>query len=81
MARPQAGHRAEGDQEALLFMLQITVGVAVWVLSPRSRDSSGVSHTDTRHAVQHRMEPTRPQRCAIASTSARGSFVAVRHSR
>jgi hypothetical protein len=32
MARPQTGHRAEGDQEALLFILQITVGAAVWVL-------------------------------------------------
>ena len=31
MARPQTGHRAEGDQEALLFILQITVGAAVWV--------------------------------------------------
>ena len=32
MARPQTGQPAEGDQEALLFILQIMVGAAVWVL-------------------------------------------------
>lgn len=32
MARPQTGHRAEGDQQALLFILQIAAGAAAWVL-------------------------------------------------
>jgi hypothetical protein len=32
MARPQTGHRAEGDKAALLFILQIVVGAGAWVL-------------------------------------------------
>jgi hypothetical protein len=32
VANPQTRHGAEGDQEALLYILQIAVGAAAWVL-------------------------------------------------
>jgi hypothetical protein len=32
VTKPPAGHRAEGNQEALLFILQVVAGAAAWVL-------------------------------------------------
>jgi len=32
LTKPPTGHRAEGDQEVLLFILQIAVGAAAWFL-------------------------------------------------